>query len=403
VIDVSIITKITNLNHQGQGITKVDNIVTFVPKTVKDDVVELEITKKYKNYNIAKKINIINSSKDRVEYDCPYYDKCGGCNIANLSYDLQLKFKKEKVINIFKKYNKIDINPEIIPSFLQLNYRNKVTLQIKDNILGFYEEKTNNIISIDNCKLLSNKINDTIKLIKLYINIKHIDSIVIKDIDSKIMINIFGNITNKDINILKDYCDSLYINSNYVYGEMALIQPLNSYKFMISPDSFFQININQTINLYNQIVEYTKATKKDKILDLYCGTGTIGIYLSKYCDSVLGIEINNSSIENAIENKKLNNINNISFKQGDVSKVLDLNYKADIIVVDPPRSGLDKKTINTILKINPKRIVYVSCNPITLSRDINILKDKYELRGIKIFDMFPQTYHCETICVLERR
>ena len=218
------------------------------------------------------------------------------------------------------------------------------------------------------------------------------------------MINIIAkDIPKSLIEILKNLDVSVYHNSKYISGNKVLIETLNNYKFSILPDSFFQINKKQTINLYNQIVEYANPQKEDKVLDLYCGVGTIGIYLSKYCKEVLGIEINKSSIENANINKKLNNVENISFIEADVSKVLSIKYKADIIIVDPPRSGLDKNTIETLIKINPKKIVYVSCDPITLSRDINLLKNNYILKDIKLYDMFPETYHVESVCVLERR
>ena len=392
---------IENINHQGMGITKVDNIITFVPKTIPNDNIELEITKKHKNYNEAKLINIITPSKDRINYNCPYYDKCGGCHIANLSYDKGLKYKKDKVINIFKKYNNLDINPEIVPSPNKLNYRNKITLQVKDNIMGLYEEKTNNIINIDNCLLVSDKINNIIKLLKSIKYLTNIEKIEIRQLDSNITINIIGKEISKE---LKELCKidniTLYHNYQHICGKENSTITLNNYKFIVSPKSFFQVNNKQTINLYNEILNYANPTKQDKIIDLYCGTGTIGIYLSNYCKEVLGIEINKSSIENANKNKEINNIKNIEFKLGDVSKVLDLNYKADIVIVDPPRNGLDKHTINTILKIKPQKIVYVSCNPITLSRDIRLFVDNYNLEKIKLYDMFPQTYHVESITLL---
>ena len=394
---------ITDLNHLGQGITRIDNKITFVSKTVSGDIINLEITKSHKNYNEAKLLKIVKPSPDRIEYKCPYYNKCGGCNIANLEYTNQLKYKKEKVINIFKKYNKIDINPTIIASDEILHYRNKITLQYNEK-LGLYEEKTHNIIEIQECLLMPQKVNDIIKLLNKYNYNTSLQKIVIRIINNQVMINIIAKDISKSlIEILKNLDVSVYHNSKYISGNKVLIETLNNYKFSILPDSFFQINKKQTINLYNQIVEYANPQKEDKVLDLYCGVGTIGIYLSKYCKEVLGIEINKSSIENANINKKLNNVENISFIEADVSKVLSMKYKADIIIVDPPRSGLDKNTIETLIKINPKKIVYVSCDPITLSRDINLLKNNYILKDIKLYDMFPETYHVESVCVLERR
>ena len=394
---------ITDLNHLGQGITRIDNKITFVPKTVSGDIINLEITKSHKNYNEAKLLKIVKPSHDRIEYKCPYYNKCGGCNIANLEYTNQLKYKKEKVINIFKKYNKIDINPTIIASDEILHYRNKITLQYNEK-LGLYEEKTHNIIEIEECLLMPQKVNDIIKLLNKYNYNTSLQKIVIRIINNQVMINIIAKDISKSlIEILKNLDVSVYHNSKYISGNKVLIETLNNYKFSILPDSFFQINKKQTINLYNQIVEYANPQKEDKVLDLYCGVGTIGIYLSKYCKEVLGIEINKSSIENANINKKLNNVENISFIEADVSKVLSMKYKADIIIVDPPRSGLNKNTIETLIKINPKKIVYVSCDPITLSRDINLLKNNYTLKDIKLFDMFPETYHVECVSVLHRK
>ena len=394
---------ITDLNHLGQGITRIDNKITFVSKTVSGDIINLEITKSHKNYNEAKLLKIVKPSPDRIEYKCPYYNKCGGCNIANLEYTNQLKYKKEKVINIFKKYNKIDINPTIIASDEILHYRNKITLQYNEK-LGLYEEKTHNIIEIQECLLMPQKVNDIIKLLNKYNYNTSLQKIVIRIINNQVMINIIAKDISKSlIEILKNLDVSVYHNSKYISGNKVLIETLNNYKFSILPDSFFQINKKQTINLYNQIVEYANPQKEDKVLDLYCGVGTIGIYLSKYCKEVLGIEINKSSIENANINKKLNNVENISFIEADVSKVLSMKYKADIIIVDPPRSGLDKNTIETLIKINPKKIVYVSCDPITLSRDINLLKNDYILKDIKLFDMFPETYHVECVSVLHRK
>ena len=394
---------ITDLNHLGQGITRIDNKITFVSKTVSGDIINLEITKSHKNYNEAKLLKIVKPSPDRIEYKCPYYNKCGGCNIANLEYTNQLKYKKEKVINIFKKYNKIDINPTIIASDEILHYRNKITLQYNEK-LGLYEEKTHNIIEIQECLLMPQKVNDIIKLLNKYNYNTSLQKIVIRIINNQVMINIIAkDIPKSLIEILKNLDVSVYHNSKYISGNKVLIETLNNYKFSILPDSFFQINKKQTINLYNQIVEYANPQKEDKVLDLYCGVGTIGIYLSKYCKEVLGIEINKSSIENANINKKLNNVENISFIEADVSKVLSMKYKADIIIVDPPRSGLDKNTIETLIKINPKKIVYVSCDPITLSRDINLLKNNYILKDIKLYDMFPETYHVECVSVLHRK
>lgn len=163
------------------------------------------------------------------------------------------------------------------------------------------------------------------------------------------------------------------------------------------------MNTYQTIKLYNKVVEYAKLSGNEKILDLYCGTGTIGLYLSHYCKEVVGIEINKDAIKDAFKNKEINNINNVDFQCGDVSTIINnIEFKPDIVIVDPPRSGLDKNTINQLIKINPKKIIYISCDPVTLARDLNLLKEKYKINEITPVDMFVNTYHVETVVLMSR-
>ena len=179
---------------------------------------------------------------------------------------------------------------------------------------------------------------------------------------------------------------------------------IGKYKYIVSLESFFQVNDNVTYKMYEKIKEYCGANKEDIILDLYCGTGTIGIYLSDSCKKVLGIEINKQAIKDANKNKELNGINNIEFIASDVSKVINkIDIKPNIIVVDPPRAGLDEYTIKEIIKINPKKLIYTSCDPMTLARDLNILKYYFNIKEITPFDMFPNTYHVETVCELESK
>ena len=176
---------------------------------------------------------------------------------------------------------------------------------------------------------------------------------------------------------------------------------IGDYKFKISPDSFFQVNTVQAKKLYDKVLEYLEPNN-DSVLDLYCGTGTIGIYVSKYCKKVYGIEINKYAVEDAFINKKINNVDNIDFKCLDTSDI-NIKEKYDKIIVDPPRSGLDKKTINFLLNSESKRIVYVSCDPVTLSRDLELLSEKYNVIEITPVDMFSRTYHVENICLIERK
>ena len=201
---------------------------------------------------------------------------------------------------------------------------------------------------------------------------------------------------------LSSQVDSIYINDRLIYGLPKIEESLGKYRFEISPKSFFQVNHDQTINLYNQVKKYLGSSNRN-VLDLYCGTGTIGIYVSDCCEEITGIELNPSSVADGKENIKKNHLKNFQIRQGDVGKVLQTGEQYDAIIVDPPRSGLDKRTKSTLLQIESPKIIYISCNPITLARDIKELYSKYQLEDITLFDLFPNTYHVETVCIMERK
>ena len=208
------------------------------------------------------------------------------------------------------------------------------------------------------------------------------------------MLVFYGNISsNINLNV-----DTIIVNNKVVKGNGYIKEYINDLCFVISPTSFFQVNNIGMTNIYNKVLEYVDG---GNVLDLYCGTGTIGIYVSKKANKVLGIELNKEAVKDALFNKKINNINNIDFISGDVGIILfKNNFKADIVIVDPPRAGLDSNSINNIIKIKPNKIIYVSCDPVTLARDLNILKEHYDVLEITPFDMFSNTYHVECVCLL---
>lgn len=388
--------KIIDIDHMGNGIGKIDNKVYFIPKTITNDICDIDKYIENKNYNIGKLNKVIEKSKDRVDSICPYYDICGGCNISNLAYKKQLEFKLNKIKNIFKKYLSIDINPNIIGSKKEYQYRNKITYH-KDNNLGLIS-LDNTVIDMDKCLLVSDKVNELYKLIKCE-DLSKVKTITIKECDNGLILDILGNI---NIDNLKDKCISIYINDKGVYKKEDGYILISNIKYMISNKSFFQINTSNISNLYDEIIRLAKFNKSDKVIDLYCGVGSISLYISKYVDSVLGIEIIMDAINDAKENAKLNNINNAKFICGDVTKLIDDNIKGNVIIVDPPRIGLSKHVASVINNSNIKKLIYVSCDPMTLVRDIKRL-DNYKIKDISLVDMFPQTHHCESITVLERR
>ena len=407
-INDELIVKIDRLNNEGKGIAIYNKIVIFVDGALPNEEVKIRINKINKNYYEASLIDIIKKSDERADIICPYYNECGGCNLMHINYNAQLNFKKNKIKSIFKKICNEDINISNIYSQNNLNYRNKVVFKVVNNQIGFYKEKTNELIEIDNCFIIDDKINILLKNIKLFINKyqdNKINEIMIRVINNKIMISI-DNINNdyKEIfiNNFKNI-NSIYIKNKLEYGEKVLIEKIEDLRFNISPKSFFQVNKQISEMMYKKAISY--IDKSDTTLDLYSGTGTITMLLSKKCKKVIGIESVKDAVKDSNNNIKNNNINNVEFICSKVENRIETLKKLNIdnIVLDPPRSGSDKKTLNSILKISPKKIVYISCNPITLARDYNILKQKYIIKEINAYDMFPNTYHIESLLVLEKK
>lgn len=390
--------KIERLNHTGDGVGYINNKIIFIKKSLPQDIIEVTNIENHKNYLTGDIKNIIKKSPDRQEPLCPYFNSCGGCQLMNMSYNKQLEYKKNKVKDIFKRFSNIDIDPDIIPSN-NLFYRNKIVLQVVKGKLGLFQNNNHNLIEIKECLLVPDKINNLIPILK-ELDLTNITKIMIRTSLDKVMIVFYGNI-NESIVIekLKNKVSSLYINDKNIYGNPYIIENLSKYKYKISPKSFFQINKEETINIYNKVLSYTKDSKK--IMDLYCGTGSIGIYISNYNNNILGIEINEESIEYANYNKELNNISNINFICGNVGKIIETDKYYDTIIVDPPRSGLDNNTKKAMNIIKPQKIIYVSCNPITLARDIKDLSNNYLLKEITLYDMFPNTHHVESVCALK--
>ena len=387
------IVKIDKLSHDLRGITKIDNKITFIPKTLPEEVVNIRITKQKKKFNEGCLTTIIEESKDRVKYICPYYDICGGCDTGHILYSKSIMYKKDMVVDIFKRYCDMDVDMDIVYDDDNIyNYRNKITLRVNDGKLALVGES---LVNIDYCYLVNDNINKVIGVLN-GICLDGIDEVIIRGTD-EIMAIIKGNIDNdKLIQILKDNVSSIFINGVKVFGNDYVMINVGNYRYAVYPDSFFQVNTKMISRLYDKVLEF--AGKGDKLLDLYCGAGTIGIYLANNFNSVRGIEQNEFAIKGANLNKGINDIKNISFvceKASDINEIVE-----DVVVVDPPRSGLDSTTIKRILDSRIERLIYVSCNPITLARDINILKDKYNLVSISLFDMFPNTSHAECVCLL---
>lgn len=375
----------------GNGITRIDNFVVFVPYALKNEKVSIRITKINKRFATGKIEKIITKSDRRECVKCKSFNECGGCSFLHLSF---FEEKKKKIDFINKLFN-TDIKKILTNN--EYNYRNKATFHVKDGKVGYYSENTNDLVEFDYCLLLDNRINEiynTLKNMKLC----DISEVVIRTSKSSVMVIFKGEIEEFDyedlVNSIK--IDSIYLNNKLIYGSAYIIEELGSIKYSIYPNAFFQVNTENMKIMYDKVKEY--AGSGDKLLDLYCGTGTIGIYLKDNFREVTGIEVNKEAILNANINRGLNNLTGINFICGDASIAKNNNY--DVIVVDPPRSGLSKKVIDFLNKSNAKTIVYVSCNPKTLKRDLDLL-DKYNMTKLECINMFNKTKHCEVITALE--
>ena len=382
--------KCERLDDFGRGICFYNEKIVFVPSMLPREEGEVKIIQEKKKYMVGKLLDLKVKSNNRENNKCKY-TSCG-CHLIHMNYDKTLEFKKEKVKNILKKFGNIQVpNLEIISSNIY-GYRNKVTLKVSNGKLGYYKNESHDIIEIDKCPIASPKINEIISILKKE-ELSNVKQIIIKDMDG-VMISVEGIL---DISNLKEKANSIYINDELVYGNKMIKNRVGDFTYLVSKDAFFQVNDNITVKLYEKVKKL--AGKNHNLLDLFCGCGTIGIFLSDNFDRVIGIDINKSSIKCAKENAKINKKQNTEFLCGDAN-TLSKGINADVVVVDPARSGLSMDGINNIMNILPEKIIYVSCNPVTLARDIKLL-DKYELCDITLFDMFPFTYHVECVCLLK--
>ncbi len=377
----------------GNGITRIDNFVVFVPYALKNEKIKVKITKINKRFATAKIEEIINKSDRRQCVKCKSFNECGGCSFLHLSFNEE---KKKKIDFINKLFN---TNVKEILTNNEYNYRNKATFHVKNGMIGYYSENTNNLVEFDNCLLLDERINEVYNTLK-NIDLSNISEVIVRTSKSSVMVIFKGDTNDFDYNPLvnKVKIDSLYLNDKLLYGNAYIIEELGNIKYSIYPNAFFQVNTDNMKIMYEKVKEY--AGNGNKLLDLYCGTGTIGIYLKENFKEVTGIEVNREAILNANINKSLNNLSNINFICGDASIAKNNNY--NVIVVDPPRSGLSNKVISFLNKSDVKTIVYVSCNPKTLKRDLNLL-NKYNVLKLECINMFNKTKHVECICKLEKK
>ena len=384
---------IIKFDHFGRGIGKIDEKIVFVDKALPNEKVDIMITKSKKNYCEGIINDILIEDKKRIKPVCPFYEKCGGCNFLHTTYDFEKEFKKNKGKELLGNIDKFYETKK-------LNYRNKVTLHIKNNKIGLYEEGSNNIIEIDYCYLLNDNINKVINdLKKIDISNYKVEKIIIKSNKDETLLNIDNDVDNSFIDKF-DYVDTIISNGKIIKGKGFIEEVIDNKIFKITSNAFFQVNKEGLEDISHIIRNFLKNKKINTALDLYSGTSLWGILISDYAKNITSIEINKEACDDAEYNVERNNIGNVKIINGDVKDYIDKFKNIDLVIVDPPRSGLDKKTREYLKIINSKYIVYISCDMQTLKRDLYELKEKYTIKEINLVDMFKRTYHVETVCLL---
>ena len=440
------IVEIIDNGFSGEGIAKIDGQVVFVPNTIKCEKVKIKILKVTSKLAYSKVIEILKKSEHRKNADCDTYEKCGGCTLRHMDYDYTIEIKKTAVENTLKKDLGKEIKiDEVIPMENPYFYRNKLQYPVGvDNngeiTMGVFAQRSHRIIPTKECMiqnwLCQNIANDIIKFAKQNgINGYNEDNcqgilrhIVIRvgvktnEVMVTLVVNDFSlpnenklvdfltkkyqeiktivkNLNNRNTNVILGNQNQVIFGDGYIYDILL------GKKFKISNMSFYQVNPVQTEKLYSKAIEYADLTGNETVFDLYCGIGTIGICASDKVQKLFGIETISEAIQDARENARINNIGNSEFFVGDVEKTLPdfinkRNIIPDVVFVDPPRKGCDRTALETLMEIKPEKIVYVSCNPATLGRDLKVLEEKYELKNMAICDMFPWTFHVECIVSL---
>lgn len=441
------IVEIIDNGYDGEGIAKINDFTIFIPNAIKGEKVKILIVKVLTSYAYGKILEILEESKLRQIPDCDTYKRCGGCNLRHMKYEETLRLKQKKVQNLVNKTlnEKVEVqktegmeNP--------YHYRNKAQYPLGisksgEPVIGVFANRTHEVVEFNDC-LIQNEVSQQIAKfvlefiknnnISVYdeetkrglfrhivtkVGVKTNEIMCILVINGKSipkeeelvqkLINTFPdirsiikNINTKNTNVI------LGAENINIFGNGYIEDSLGDYKFKISPLSFYQVNPVQAEKLYKLGVEMAEITKQDIVFDLYCGIGTISLFMSKYAKKVYGVEIVKEAVDMARENAIANNVKNTEFYAGDVEEVLDdlinkKNIVADVVMLDPPRKGLDQKSINNIKKIKPEKVIYISCNPATLIRDLKLFEDEYKIIKIIPVDMFPWTAHVECVCVLK--
>lgn len=433
----------TGIDDFGRGIVHIDDTTCFVDNLLPEEEADVSTVFRYGKLSVAYVEKRYSDSKNRIRPSCKYASSCGGCQLMHLSYEAQLEYKREKVKSLLHKFTHIDfeVSP-MLPVRDPIRFRNKVQKPIRYNQkkkrleAGFYEKETHKLVSIDDCLMetgLSNRItNELLFLFRKYRYeaydedrqtglIRHILIKTSTDLSQALVTLI---VTDSRIKGIKEFAkelikrvpqvQGLVLNINTratnvilgekdvsVYGRTHIMDKIFDKSFLISSQSFYQTNSHQIETLYGKAIEFAELKPTDTVLDAYCGTGTIGLCFADKVKSLTGVEIVSDAVKDAILNAKINKISNARFINADCTKYLmTCKDRYDVIIMDPPRRGSTPEFIEAVKRISPRKVIYVSCDPVTLARDLKLFTDKYDIKAVQPVDMFPNTSHVETVVLL---
>lgn len=439
--------KIVDISFDGKAVLKQDNLTIFTDSGVIGDVVKVEIEKLKKSYVLAKTIEIVEKSPHRIESRCEYSNVCGGCQFQDFDYDEELKLKKSKVRNDLERIGKIQDYKlyDTIGAEELDHYRNNIQMPIMKSkgkaVIGYFEKASHRIVDIDKCLIQEEIAGEIIKSLKEFIEEENVSCynrrdnkgllrhVIIRTSKATKEAMVILVINGKDVPNLEVFVSklmkikevtSLYLNVNkertnlvtgdkykLVFGEKKITDKIGNLEYKISPQSFFQVNTKQAEKLYEKVAEFANLSGDEVVVDLYSGIGTIGLYLADKAKEIVGVEVVERAVMDAKLNAKINNIENAKFFEGTSEKMLpvleQVGIVPDVLVLDPPRKGCDEALLEDIVKYEPKKIVYVSCNSATLARDVKYLEENgYKVREVQPVDMFARSGHVECIALIQR-
>lgn len=437
---------IEDLTHDGAGVAKVDGYPLFIQGALPEETCEVHVLKALKNYGFAKVLDITTPSPNRVTPPCPVFHQCGGCQLQHLSYEGQLAWKQKMVRDVMQRIGKIDVPVHLTKGMAEpWNYRNKAQIPFGMNgevpVAGFYKTKSHAIVDTERCLIQTDEADAILAGLKPKLwalglqpydeqtkqgQLRHVvvrkaratDEVMVvlvtkkrkfpqKDAVVSAIRELIPNVKSIMQNVNPNNTNVIFGDETLnLWGADTIEDHIGDVRFEISARSFYQVNPIQTEVLYKQALDYAALTGEETVIDAYCGIGTISLFLAKNAKHVMGVEIVPQAIADAKRNAALNGFDNTYFEAGPAEEVIPRWFKegkeADVLMVDPPRKGCDNALLETILSQRPKRIVYVSCNPATLARDLRVLEDGgYKTKEVQPVDMFPHTAHCEAVAWLE--